>query len=238
MDEKLTFKRMGIEITGTKERLKELMQYLCFDEDKGEPSNALTDVVSEIETTLGLKDDLPKKIKILEKPYTRQEMKELCDSDGFITGNVAVPLSDIIGNDFEGFLDLLDIKLVDNECLMSISYKAVGITDIESGNADIIIEVTGDVSEIIERDYEGQSEKMKRGYAIVDCDGTGLLEIQTVDEAGIFATDDEATEQAIKDGIKVIPVEELPEKFERRYLGWIDTPENRKAIEEYCRKAE
>ena len=26
----------------------------------------------------------------------------------------------------------------------------------------------------------------------------------------------------------------LMENFERRYLGWIDTPENRKAIAEYC----
>ncbi len=55
MDEKLTFKGIGIEITGTKERLKELMQYICFDDDKGEPSNALADIMSEIETALGLK---------------------------------------------------------------------------------------------------------------------------------------------------------------------------------------
>ena len=31
-----------------------------------------------------------------------------------------------------------------------------------------------------------------------------------------------------------IPEDELPENFDRRYLGWIDTPENRKAIADYC----
>ena len=75
---------------------------------------------------------------------------------------------------------------------------------------------------------------MKRGYDITNFDGTGMMEIQRIDELEIFKNDEEAIEQAIKDGIKIIPVEELPGNFDRRYLGWIDTPENRKAIEKYC----
>ena len=43
-------------------------------------------------------------------------------------------------------------------------------------------------------------------------------------------------EQAIKDGIKIISIDELPKNFDRRYLGWIDTPENRQRIKEYCEK--
>ena len=74
-----------------------------------------------------------------------------------------------------------------------------------------------------------------KGYDIFDFDGTGMLEIEKVDSSNIFADDEAAVEQAIKDGIKIIPVEELPENFDRKYLGWIDTPENRKRIEEYCR---
>lgn len=158
------------------------------------------------------------------------------DENGYVTGRIVIPLSDIIDHDFEEFLDLVAEKLVDNDCLMDINYKAVGIDNIESGDADIILEVSGDVSEIIEDDEDIQNEDMTKGYTIADFDGTGLLEIQRVDAAGIFESDDEAVEQAIKDGVKIIPVEELPEKFERRYLGWIDMPENRKAIEEYCRK--
>lgn len=242
-------------------------------------------------------------INVLTRPYTQDEIKAHMNENCYVTGNVAVPLSEIIDNDFEAFLDLLAIKLVDDDCLMDISYKAVGIQNVESGNADIIIEVSGDVSEILVEDDDDDDQEtmspellesmvqelkeaavrmgdevisdilghdydkdddveslldevfdqmpdkeierlhitycnsdMKRGYAIVDFDGMGLFEVQRIDLAGIFKTDDEATEQAIKDGVKVIPVEELPEEFERRYLGWIDTPENRKAIEEFCRK--
>lgn len=75
-----------------------------------------------------------------------------------------------------------------------------------------------------------------RGYDIFDFDGTGMLEIEKIDEMNVFDSDDDAVEQAIKDGIKIIPIDELPENFDRRYLGWIDTPENRQRIKEYCEK--
>lgn len=79
-------------------------------------------------------------------------------------------------------------------------------------------------------------EDISKGYAIFDFDGTGMLEIEEIGCMNAFdGDDDKATEQAIKDGIKIIPIEELPENFERRYLGWIDTPENRKRIKEYCK---
>ena len=55
-----------------------------------------------------------------------------------------------------------------------------------------------------------------------------MLEVNKIDVLCVFEDDEEAVEQAVKDGVKIIPVEELPENFERRYLGWIDTPENRK----------
>lgn len=74
----------------------------------------------------------------------------------------------------------------------------------------------------------------KPGYIIADFDGTGMMEIQKLDASGVYTTDEEAVVQAMEDGVKVIPVEELPENFSHRYLGWVDTPENRKAIEEYC----
>lgn len=73
-----------------------------------------------------------------------------------------------------------------------------------------------------------------KGYDIFDFDGTGMLEINKIDEVCAFNDDEEAVEQAIKDGIKLIPIDELPENFERRYLGWIDTPENRKQIKLWC----
>lgn len=78
--------------------------------------------------------------------------------------------------------------------------------------------------------------KKSKGYDIFDFDGTGMLEIEKIDEENVFTNDEEAVEQAIKDGIKIIPIEELPKNFDRRYLGWIDTEENRKVIKEYCDK--
>lgn len=74
------------------------------------------------------------------------------------------------------------------------------------------------------------------GYNIFDFEGTGMLEIQKSDGENVFINDEEAVEQAIKDGIKIIPIEDLPKNFNRRYLGWIDTQENRKRIEEYCKR--
>lgn len=73
------------------------------------------------------------------------------------------------------------------------------------------------------------------GYLVIDFDGTGMLEIEKNDELDVFRNDEEATEAAIKDGIKIIPVNELPENFDRKYLGWIDTEENRERIKEYCK---
>lgn len=79
-------------------------------------------------------------------------------------------------------------------------------------------------------------EICNKGYGIADYDGTGMLEIQRIDAIGAFEYDDNSVEQAVKDGVKLIPVEELPENFDRKYLGWIDTMENRQAIQEYCKK--
>lgn len=71
-------------------------------------------------------------------------------------------------------------------------------------------------------------------YFISDFDGTGMLEIQKNDENSVYQTDAEAVEAAVADGISIISVEELPETFDRRYFGWLDTPENRQKIKEYC----
>lgn len=79
-------------------------------------------------------------------------------------------------------------------------------------------------------------ENCNKGYAIFEFDCTGMLEVNKIDELCVFEDDAAAVEQAIKDGIKIIPVEELPENFDRRYLGWIDTSENRKQIMKYSKE--
>lgn len=80
-------------------------------------------------------------------------------------------------------------------------------------------------------------EDVNNGYAVFDYDCTGMLQIEAIGDVWGNDADDEAmVAQAIKDGVKIIPIEELPEKFDKRYLGWIDTPENRKAIAEYTER--
>lgn len=92
---------------------------------------------------------------------------------------------------------------------------------------------------------EGWSrEDAERGYTIFDYDGLGLLQIEAICDCypdGDY-DDDACAREAERSGYcRIIPIGELPENFEAnghsvRWFGWIDTPENRKAIKEYCDK--
>lgn len=88
-----------------------------------------------------------------------------------------------------------------------------------------------DIREIVE---SWGVEQTNAGYGVFDFDGTGLLEVEAIGEIGAFAYDDDAVVAAVADGMRFIPVAELPVNFDRRYLGWLDTPENRAAIKRYC----
>lgn len=97
------------------------------------------------------------------------------------------------------------------------------------------------VREAIE--FGWSEEDAKRGYTIFNYDGFGLLEIEVIgdcyNDSG-YCDDEEAAHEAERSGFcKIIPVDELPETFEAnghtvRWFGWVDTPENRKAIENYA----
>ena len=76
--------------------------------------------------------------------------------------------------------------------------------------------------------------KHRKGYVIAAFDFTDMLEVERDDSMNVFEDDEQAVEAAVTDGIKIIPVDELPDNFDRRYYGWIDTPENRRAIQRYC----
>lgn len=79
------------------------------------------------------------------------------------------------------------------------------------------------------------------GFDIFDYNGYGLLNVESI---GAFNYDDDAAREAERIGYcKIIPVDELPYNFyidgyDARYFGWVDTPDNRKAIKEYCKKLE
>ncbi len=92
----------------------------------------------------------------------------------------------------------------------------------------------GDIEQVYTVVEDWGVEKCNKGYDIFNYDGIGLFEIEAINDVDAF-DDEEATKAAIKDGIKIIPIDELPENFDRKFFGWIDTPENRKAIEDYCK---
>lgn len=80
-------------------------------------------------------------------------------------------------------------------------------------------------------------EQAEQGFDIFDYDGTGMLEVEAIGDC--YPDEDWNNEACAREaerlGIcKIIPVNELPINFEHRYYGWVDTPENRKAIDKYC----
>lgn len=79
------------------------------------------------------------------------------------------------------------------------------------------------------------AEKCNKGYAIFDYDGTGLLDIEAIGDVDAF-DDVEANKRAEADGIKIIPVDQLPINMpeDMRWYGWVDTDDNRNKIAEYC----
>ena len=88
-------------------------------------------------------------------------------------------------------------------------------------------------------------EEAERGYTVFDFDGTGLLEIEAIGDVYLHCgdangyDDDACAHEAERSGFcKNIPIDELPNPFiiygdNRRYFGWVDTPENRKRIFEW-----
>ena len=75
-----------------------------------------------------------------------------------------------------------------------------------------------------------------RGYGIYISDDTELEHIERIDVLGVYDDDLEASMQAEKDGIKLIPLEENPKEYPYNCYRFIDTEENRKALEEIKRR--
>ena len=59
--------------------------------------------------------------------------------------------------------------------------------------------------------------EQKKGYVIAAFNFTDMLEVERDDSMNVFEDDEQAVEAAVADGIKIIPVDESPENFDRRY---------------------
>lgn len=77
-------------------------------------------------------------------------------------------------------------------------------------------------------EFGWSKKEAETGYGIFTSDyGNGATHIEKIDVMGTFESDDEAAEQAEKDGVKIIRDLELPEGHQANY---IDTPENRELL--------
>ena len=83
---------------------------------------------------------------LLHQPLSKKAIRDLLDAkpDDYIRGVVAMDLSDLIDNDFEGILHLMSEKLTGTELLTDIHFKIVGF----EGETTLHIEVSGDLSQI------------------------------------------------------------------------------------------
>lgn len=68
-----------------------------------------------------------------------------------------------------------------------------------------------------------------RGYSIFTNDefSDDLKVIEKIDELGVYNDDLEAAMQAERDGIKLIPIEEIPKVYPYYCYRFVDTPKNR-----------
>lgn len=64
-----------------------------------------------------------------DKPYTRKEMVEKKDAQGYVAGTFEVPLSDLVHRDEEGLRDHLAVCLTGSENVHDLLYEIVGHKD-------------------------------------------------------------------------------------------------------------
>jgi hypothetical protein len=100
-----------------------------------------------------------RELDVLDKPLSVKEIIEKKGDDNYLTGVVAIATEDVIGEDFEGFLDIISIALVGDDLLMDIGYIIKGVSE---DGVTLYIEVTGDVSNYLlddEDDYDEDEEE-------------------------------------------------------------------------------
>lgn len=85
------------------------------------------------------------------KPYTKKEIVEHADANGYLTGYIRIPFLDILTCDPGEFPDLLATQLAGNEAVLSdLSYDVIGIDTRTADNPEILFRVRADASDILD----------------------------------------------------------------------------------------
>lgn len=85
-------------------------------------------------------------VVVLQQPLIRTEIIRGSNRDGYISGVIAVELSDLIDGNHENLMDLFSEKLIGSVCLSDITFRIVGCSSCN----EVLIEVTGHADEIEE----------------------------------------------------------------------------------------
>ena len=121
------------------------------------------------------------------------------DENNMVRGYVCILLSDVIDNDFEGFLDILSENLIGSDLLGGIDYSIAGIDRYEPNT--LYFEVTGDVSAALETEEDEETAMRYWSYEVRDKESDTVLftdsEFETENDAECQA-DMEAKERNIK----------------------------------------
>jgi hypothetical protein len=80
--------------------------------------------------------------KPIDKPLTKKQVKAIQAADGSIEVAVALDLDDIVGVEYEDFLDLLEQKVLKTGVLCDFSYKLAG-----AEGDGLVVVVNGTVEE-------------------------------------------------------------------------------------------
>lgn len=88
-------------------------------------------------------------VEYMKRAYTVAEIEEKMDSLGYLKGNIPFTLSELNNLDYDEFLDLASMRLVDSTCLINIETTPIGVE-----NGKIIIEVSGDATMVVGTDDE------------------------------------------------------------------------------------
>lgn len=91
-------------------------------------------------------------VPVLTAPLAPAEIAARLDSDGMVSGLVAVDVSDLIDGDLEYVLDLLSERLVGSSLGMEIDYQPVHVQD----SGALVMRVTLDPSMILD-EHEQES---------------------------------------------------------------------------------
>lgn len=105
---------------------------------------------------------------ILDSPLSAYEIGARADQNGFVSGLSTMSMSDLIDNDLEAHCDRIGEDLVGSSLLMQPTATPVSVD--EDGN--IVVELGGDASAIIEGFDEDERAQYEAGRAAAAAEGT------------------------------------------------------------------